>query len=359
MLWRHREIMMAREVACIYCPERADATRGEGDHVIPRALGEFRKDKRFRRICQACNNALSPCEEELLRCGPERLCRQLVLGTRSKRKGSGGNWAVGAGGTPPPKISINYEGMVMPAVHRAGMDAVETYEHMVVYDEDEERHVIKLFPQMSPEAIKARFDAFKIGEVTKTTMHCDEVHLDTYKALISQAFSSDIEYIEHSTMEPGLQVIPTNFTFTCTVRYFRAIAKIAFHYYLTHNRRGLHGDEDCFAPIRAFIRHGVGDKDEFFPEARVFGDAPSMAGMAPSRWGHILAAYEHKSSMIGYVRLFYGPGGRTMDYHVALGELQVALLSDLSWQHSFVYDDPIAATGPVGQAYPCTPRRLR
>ena len=350
---------MAREVPCIYCPATVDPTRGQGDHVIPRALGEFREDARFRRICPACNNSLSPCEQELLRCGPERLYRQLVLGARRAVRRRGGSWAAGAGGMPPPQLFIDYEGMALPVLHRTDMDAVEPYDQVTLYDEDHEPHVIRLFPEMSPESVRSTFEELHIKEVSKTTMHCEERYIDTYKGLLSEAFSSDIQFVEHSTMEAGLHPrVPARFECRYTVRYFRALAKIAFHYYLTHNRRGLHGDENCFAPIRAFIRHGVGDKDRFFTEARAFGDHPSMAGMAPSRWGHILAAREHKSSIIGYIRLFYGPRARAIDYHVVLGELQLSLQSDSSWQHTYLYDEDIAATGPVGQVYAATPRRL-
>ena len=54
---------------CIYCQKPVDLRRGQGDHVIPAALGRFEDDLRFRRICRTCNRAIGKCEDQLLRCG--------------------------------------------------------------------------------------------------------------------------------------------------------------------------------------------------------------------------------------------------------------------------------------------------
>ena len=40
---------------CIYCSKSFDPTKGQGDHIIPAQLGEFRDDVRFRGICRECN----------------------------------------------------------------------------------------------------------------------------------------------------------------------------------------------------------------------------------------------------------------------------------------------------------------
>ena len=41
--------------------------------------GEFKIAENFRGICPCCNSKISPCEEQLLRCGPGWLFRRLVM----------------------------------------------------------------------------------------------------------------------------------------------------------------------------------------------------------------------------------------------------------------------------------------
>jgi len=48
---------------------------------------------------------------------------------------------------------------------------------------------------------------------------------------------------------------PLSIKFTVNDRYFRAIAKIGFHYFLTKFPR-FRGDEACFTEIRNFIMNG-------------------------------------------------------------------------------------------------------
>src|SRR5438105_4823171 len=43
---------------CIYCPKEFDPSRGEGDHILPAALGEFQREVRFRGQCPSCNNTI-------------------------------------------------------------------------------------------------------------------------------------------------------------------------------------------------------------------------------------------------------------------------------------------------------------
>ena len=76
---------------CIYCDSPFDSSRGEGDHIIPAALGEFEGDVHFRRICPKCNSRIGAYEQQIMQCGPENLLRTLVSPSskRLKRRGRG------------------------------------------------------------------------------------------------------------------------------------------------------------------------------------------------------------------------------------------------------------------------------
>jgi hypothetical protein len=139
-----------------------------------------------------------------------------------------------------------------------------------------------------------------------------------------------------------------------TDRYFRALAKIAFHYYLIHTRRAT-GSEKGFAPIRRFIMDG-GTPELFLDAPRRFGIPP---GMASPRWCHILGAAERDGLVIGYVRLFFGPFARQKDYHFMLGRLETRLvLPEFAWAHAYIYDEPVPAKGQAGEVQAVNLRRM-
>jgi HNH endonuclease len=91
---------------CIYCQKVVDVRRGQGDHVIPAALGRFEGEFIFRRICRDCNSLIGKCEEQLLRCAPEAFLRRIVQPT-VKRNNRGTSW-VGANGMPAPRFTIDH-----------------------------------------------------------------------------------------------------------------------------------------------------------------------------------------------------------------------------------------------------------
>lgn len=99
---------MARLEKCIYCGTSFDSTRGEGDHIFPVQLGEFRNDIRFRRICTSCNNRIGKSEQQFLLCGPESFFRGLVNPKVPKRRQRGRSQGKAAMGVPGPLSTIDH-----------------------------------------------------------------------------------------------------------------------------------------------------------------------------------------------------------------------------------------------------------
>ncbi len=95
------------------------------------------------------------------------------------------------------------------------------------------------------------------------------------------------------------------FTFTVTERYFRALAKIGFHYFLT-KMRDFRGDEPCFAEIREFI---MNDGDLIRCERFVRYDQRYLIfhGVRPAAWGHIVTAESDYYTLRSRIQLFLGP----------------------------------------------------
>ncbi len=347
---------MAEEAKCIYCETTLDLLKGQGDHVIPAALGEFRNDTHFRRICRACNSKIGKSEAQLMRCGPERLYRELVVPTTSRSRGNCSSWETGAEGMPPPKVFVHHAGSTLLAKQRGDLNAAEIIDQLIVMDDNGNDFYIRLFPKMTPKSLKSEYDSLGIEGTPTIRFNCDDNHCKAYRRLIEKALS--MKMTADSSMPAGLHEGRAKFEFRVNDHYFRAIAKIAFHYYLLYTARAK-GDEQNFAPIRRFIMEG-GERRQFFNTQRRFMSDVPFQGMAPSRWCHFLASHETNNYVTGYVRLFYGPRSNGSEHHVALGQLNSKLiLPNPAWAHMFVYDRKPPKTGRVGEVRPVSLTRLR
>src|SRR5437870_3003527 len=85
---------------CIYCSAIFDPSKGEGDHIIPAALGEFRNDSRFRGLCSKCNILIGKSEQVLLHCGQEAFFRRVVNPALPSSRRRGRSYVPAAMGMP-------------------------------------------------------------------------------------------------------------------------------------------------------------------------------------------------------------------------------------------------------------------
>ncbi len=123
----------------------------------------------------------------------------------------------------------------------------------------------------------------------------------------------------HSTVGP-IVYGPARIKFTVTSRYFRCIAKIGFHYFLT-KMPNFRGDESCFDDVREFIVN-EGDIDKCKPFVN-YNQQPLAwqlrNGQRLSTWGHILCAETDYMQFRAKVQLFAGPEAQPNVYTVQLG----------------------------------------
>ena len=136
---------------------------------------------------------------------------------------------------PPPKAVIReseYEFLtrVLP-----DGNAVEPLDQLVVRDKDGRIHHIRLFPDMTSAALKKQYDALGLhGQRVDLTVNWAEQYEKIYHDLIQEVFGLDVQTA--CTREAGTHQCQVRFKFHFDVHHFRAIAKIALHYYLLHTR---------------------------------------------------------------------------------------------------------------------------
>jgi hypothetical protein len=104
--------------------------------------------------------------------------------------------------------------------------------------------------------------------------------------------------------------------------YFRALAKIGFHYALRYIPT-ITGNEPAFAPLRAFIKEGIGDPQTFL--ARCDETAMNPSGLP----GHVLSVIANPDSpIIVNMQFFAGCKTALPQWCLVLGPNPTALYVD-------------------------------
>lgn len=216
---------------------------------------------------------------------------------------------------------------------------------------------------MSPEALRAAVKRLGLKKIKVTTSHFakkNEHTSDLYLKIFSQAWP-EAQYEQKPDLDPGVHPVPVEFKFVATDLYFRAIAKIAFHYYLTQSMRSL-GNEDYFREIRDFIRYGGGKLavDKFFIGSNIFSFPQFLSNMVPSWWHHILATLERDGTVFAMVCLFYGPECKGERYTLELGKIPGRIVLPKScWAHTYDYFRPEDIGKYAGKVHPVSITALR
>ncbi|HUT54133.1 MAG TPA: HNH endonuclease [bacterium] len=343
---------MAETANCIYCGRTFDPSKGEGDHVIPAAWGEFRNDIRFRGLCQECNRRIGKAEQHMLQCGPERIFREMVVPASSRSRGKRASW-VGADGLPPPQSVAHAEEGVLKVRFLDNPGKVSAPDQFVIYDEAGVAYPIELFPGISPNALRNKRKRIQVKVIKEARLHCDESRWDDYMKTIKKVWKwPENKQVELPRTEPGMRTILIDTMSRFKILYFQAIAKIAFHYYLATSGR-FKGYEPCFSEIRDFIMNGTAQGKD-----KIFIRRPTSQKYIDLRWFHVLAAKERNGVATGHVCLFRGPQYRGSEYVVILGKFSDIIMPLIQWAHSYEYDDPVPSKGKVGIVRPVQVTRM-
>jgi hypothetical protein len=348
---------------CIYCGISFDPTRGEGDHILPVQLGEFRNDSRFRRICTLCNNHIGKSEQQFLSCGPESFFRDVVKPNIPKER-QRGHSQVAAMGAPSPQ-STNDCGDHRELVKRSKDNPTDVFpvDQLVIHDDQDNEYFIELFPGMCPEHLSARIEKYGISKIDKIWFNFSAEHESEFQRLIEKMWPK-FKKQKLPDIEAGIKQAKGRITFKVTDHYFRSLAKIAFHHYLNHSRRGFRGDEPCFGPIRNFIING-GDCEVFFKQsgpkfAMPFGKIPSGGVITPKQWCHIIAADETNKIAVVYLQLFVGCGCIPRPYHIKLADINSKIfVPDSAWGYVYLYDESPKSGRYAGQVEEAQIKRIR
>jgi len=320
---------------CIYCKEREADAR---EHYLPQCLGRFQNfEPLLDRLCQSCNERIGcTLEREFCRKSPEAVLRSVHWIKGQSRDGQKKRQAhiyqpvrVGSqhlyffASDPETGQSILWQMDKKP-------QTVKEISQILIFDDEGE--VIQHIPipveitigRELVELFEAYSLTFPIPKVQVIAASGDEERVQTLFSAINV----------NTPMQRRTrgQVSQQFFTGEVGLAYFRALAKIGFHYALKYIPT-IRGNEGAFRAVREFIKDGIGNHDHFLARC----DTASNPSGPP---GHVLTAVANPDSQIVVnMQFFAGCKATLPQWRLILGDNPTVLFVEQVSAHYFAYTE--------------------
>lgn len=295
---------------CIYCSSSSQWSR---EHCVPRGLGSFSGHQILKgTICRNCNGSFKLSEEQFLRAGPQAFYRHM-LGVSGRNVAAQPNpYYRGSAGAPPLEALFAHPETGIEVLWEIDPDTKQMVElSQVVFRQDDTLHHLVLPPDavVTTEWIRDRLATrgTDMGAVEPVFVSAEPEAYEQLHVVLRQIFDVGLESVERDPKRrAGRVAVPVKVSVTDL--YFRAAAKIAFHYAVHVFGGSFTGGEPCFKDIRSFIMTGCGNSEDFVSER----NGQIVGNMGPnktlSRWSHLVtAAKTDNGSMRAQMQFFIGP----------------------------------------------------
>jgi hypothetical protein len=267
---------------CVYCSSHANSQ----EDWFPRWLGRYRGVERLRdRLCTDCNEELGrTVDQSMSRESVEALNRYVhqIEGRHGEAPADVFSYKSQA---PEPPIVVNapHEGLPFKPLQEAmpGTDppTLRTQRQLAFHRPDGSFDLIRMPDGMTGEWLRGAIERRQLVDAKLTHAICEpedpsiqiaEFDLPGWvRRALLYALPGVREHVKSNgigvywlTKDMVAENVRSELRITLPLEYARAIAKIAFHYVLKTDPH-MSGHEEAFKPIREFIRHGVGNHQDF------------------------------------------------------------------------------------------------
>lgn len=338
--------------SCVYC---SNPPNGQ-EHWLNRSLGTFAGNTYLTgRICTPCNEEFGrTIDLELARTGHTGVTRQVlgIEGRASHERRNAFDYKTSQS-EPPVQVFHVDSGNPTPAFMQAvrrnpdGTLTMTQRRVLVVATDDREEQIP--FPTgWGEHQLRSAAEARGLLGGRPVSAHVPPPETvaefvaasrDIIRAVFGP-FEMDVYYSRLDS--PVGPVEPTLLRFNLSPAYLRAVAKVAFHYFLWACP-GIGGDEPEFSGLRAFVHRGVGENTDFIQKSDSLVDrAPTEDGLGKDC--HVFATTSIEADLVVHVHFFSQPIGPAFPtFVVRLGRRPYCLSADWRSGHLAAY-----TTGIVG-----------
>lgn len=275
------------------------------EHFLQRGFGKFRGNTKLKdRVCTDCNNHLSGIDEVLLRSSPPALMRVAhdIRGREEHR--STDLFHARSHGHPPIELEAllpNDDSSTRLEVLGGGLAQPR---RELIFESGGEPIIVPIPHSVTTvDALNKHLEKYGVLGRTwpRIQVNCPADDSD-FIAIIEERYGK----ISSDHAEPNWTGYPANVRtttlFKLSAEYYRAIAKIAFHFFLSCFSPPLSGLECGFDDLKRFIYRGEGQPERFMR----CGFGPVASDLHAVPWAHVLAAVWTGRDMAASVQLFSG-----------------------------------------------------
>jgi len=338
---------------CIYCHEQTKMSR---EHHLPECMGKF-KDYAFllEKVCEKCNGKFSPLEEQFCRCGPEALFRIFlnIQGRRYHTKPS--PFYRGSAGGKRIEIKAKHPDMISEIYWELKPNTLTSMPARQIIIQKSDGEIIPFIIHdniNSAEDIEAELGQAGIKEFQIIEFWCKQDEKELFNSLLSK-FNYNPTFNKITPYQDKDDILHEA-TIVVTDRYFRAIAKIAFHYFLTYFSQ-FTGNEPNFNMIKNYIMEG-GKGRNYVKEIRgTFIEDLIFGGTTPT-YNHFFSVEKDYHNIVAKLQFFVGPTiSPQLYYEVFIGRNPEIIDYPQRIGHQFEYFDEPDAEGYEGRIVPMRP----
>jgi len=333
---------------CIYPGPHSQQFSSE--HYIPIALGSFAGMELLEdKICTRCNTELgNRVETQFLRAGPTGFFRWLA-GIKGRDGLPPSPFYQGAGGTDPiymigkvPEWPFELLLELEPGTENVcPLRQIIFYHQLVGYRAVPILERFRKQPNMLNEHLREQ----GLQDAKAVHVFGTEEEIPWVQALIESLGQQPPK--EWTSVVSRQQRMELVVTVNVTEPYFRAVAKIAFHYVLKMFPE-LTGLEREFDGIKEFIWQG-GKASRFVIQRKDQFIANFKLGYRPTNWMHILAAERSGRNIRAFAQFFAGPHSLPLPYEVRIGRDPSRIYAPpRRYAHEYIVLEASADTRPKG-----------
>lgn len=322
---------------CVYCGYAQNQPFND-EHVISRGFGKFLLDGHELvikdRVCDGCNNAMSPTEGELAYAGVEAMYRKKVgIKGRKTNRQKASPFYKNRYSRKPIRMVGTRDGDGSPCLWQVDPKTGLAIELDHVRFQHPETNQAVLIPVEKKTSRKELLEEMKRqGWIEKGPFEI--FCTNEKKKELFQGDEDKMQWQDRRELPPAGRVDITS-EMIITGRHHQAIAKIAFNYLMYFRPCGIKGDEDSFANLRGFIRYGKGHPKHF---VRYTGKPilyEAGAGLGLIDYGHIVTCDVNEKRVQALVHLFTGREHGHGAYEVLLGRYPFRIIARERQGHWF------------------------
>lgn len=315
---------------CLYCTEASDSE----EHPLSAALGEFNgAPSLLNRICTQCNNQrIGLLDEQFVRCGPAAILRKRFgIEGRGHHEKVNSFYRGSAGGQRIKYLTWDDAFGCEVLVELTGGQQGRQLSQLILQGQEGPQSHIPLTATTTIVALRQQIATLKlVGPLAVRLIYDPETEpwaVDLFKQLWPD-YQLPTTTVGATRFQGGIA------QFQVTNRYFRAIAKTGFHYFLTQFPN-YSGHESMFSEIRDFI---IDDRRELVP-ARInqfVGVHKSPIAPRAPVLGHLLCAEIREGACTAHFEPFITPGSRLRAFVVNVG-IDPAATQSTFHAHAYLY----------------------